>query len=890
MNSQKFTNNLVFLLSLLFVNHGIQAQGIQQEVIYSSTYGNGQDFGYLEYLPIGYDVESSNFPVLISLHGLGERADGNTIQFWKIKGYNQVAKLIEAGKHFPFIVISPQQPKNVDGRYSGRSSWDANIIDEVLERVKKLRRVDTDRIYITGTSMGGGGVWSYLKAHGDKIAAAAPICGTRTINSTDAATSKVKDTPIWAFHNHGDNIVNAGNTENIINWINAASPATEPLKTIFSWSGHNAWDRVYSFITDLNQYKLCTDHANNYSYGPNTEKAIIYDWFLTHSLNGSEPPAPSNIAPVAKAGSDQSITLPTNQVTLNDGNSSDSDGSIVSYQWSKVSGPPTFSFSSASSKSTYAKNLVQGTYVFRLTVKDDGGATATDNVEITVLENQPPVIEIAKNVTLVLPMDSTILLPKVEDADGTITSVKCSQLSGPNKAQIMVQSTESIVVDSLLEGQYTFQITAEDNLGASSSDSVMIEVISEPSSSPAAPDEQYAAGLQYNYYEGNWDMVPNFPVQTAIKSGEIADFSLSPRLKDVNFAFNFEGYIHLETEGTYTFYTASDDGSKLYIDEVEVVNNDGLHAKQERSGHVYLTAGYHKIQVAFFEKWGSEVLEVQYEGPGIPKQAIPSGVLFHHTEAASDENELAGLNYSYYEGNWDMVPNFPVLTAIKSGEIANFSLSPRLKDVNFAFNFEGYIHLETEGTYTFYTASDDGSKLYIDEAEVVNNDGLHAKQERSGHVYLTAGYHKIQVAFFEKWGSEVLEVKYEGPGIPNQAIPSEVLFKDVEGSNMREEFQSKAVISDLDLENNTIGTATIIKTFPNPVQDVLHVSLDKERSVRLLFVDYFGNTIHTLESSRNQFISVDLTEIDIAVGGFVVTVVDTDNKELVLSKKMMRLK
>ena len=62
----------------------------------------------------------------------------------------------------------------------------------------------------------------------------------------------------------------------------------------------------------------------------------------------------------------------------------------------------------------------------------------------------------------------------------------------------------------------------------------------------------------------------------------------------------FRGYINITTAGSYTFYTASDDGSKLYIDGVQVVDNDGLHGIVEQSGTLTLTAGMHAIEVTFF--------------------------------------------------------------------------------------------------------------------------------------------------------------------------------------------------------------------------------------------------------------------------------------------------
>jgi endoglucanase len=115
-------------------------------------------------------------------------------------------------------------------------------------------------------------------------------------------------------------------------------------------------------------------HTSNAAGGWN------FNWF---EIVGGSSTQPANQPPTVNAGADQTITLPTSSLSLN-GTASDPDGTIASYTWSQVSGPNTATFSSASSASTTVSGLVQGTYVFRLTVKDNQNATATDDVSVTV--------------------------------------------------------------------------------------------------------------------------------------------------------------------------------------------------------------------------------------------------------------------------------------------------------------------------------------------------------------------------------------------------------------------------------------------------------------------------------------------------------------------------
>jgi hypothetical protein len=138
---------------------------------------------------------------------------------------------------------------------------------------------------------------------------------------------------------------------------------------------------------------------------------------------------------------------------------------------------------------------------------------------------------------------------------------------------------------------------------------------------------------------------------------------------------------------------------------------------------------------------------------------------------------VAGLNYRCFEGTWDKLPNFASLTPTKTGTVTSFSLQPRSRDDNFGLEFTGYVEAPADGTYTFSTASDDGSRLYIGSQLVADNDGLHGVETRSGRIGLLAGLHAIRVTFFEKSGGQELTVRWSGPGIVEQNLPAMRLFR-----------------------------------------------------------------------------------------------------------------
>ncbi len=141
-----------------------------------------------------------------------------------------------------------------------------------------------------------------------------------------------------------------------------------------------------------------------------------------------------------------------------------------------------------------------------------------------------------------------------------------------------------------------------------------------------------------------------------------------------------------------------------------------------------------------------------------------------------------GVKYSYYEGeDWQFLPVFATLNPKKTGTKYQF----RIDDINevegqFAIYFTSFLKIDEAGEYRFYTTSDDGSKLYINDEEVVNNDGDHGAIERMGTVTLQPGFHKIDVAYFNKAGGSWLDVYYKGPGTPKQIIPADRLFLNKE--------------------------------------------------------------------------------------------------------------
>jgi mono/diheme cytochrome c family protein len=130
--------------------------------------------------------------------------------------------------------------------------------------------------------------------------------------------------------------------------------------------------------------------------------------------------------------------------------------------------------------------------------------------------------------------------------------------------------------------------------------------------------------VNVSYFEGKWEHLPDFNKLKVKAKDKLADISVSFARRHSDYALRFEGYLNIEQEGKYTFVLTSDDGSVLWIDGKKVVDNDGVHPVKTTEGSVKLTKGVHQVTIGYFQGGGEDVLEAQYEGPGLNRRALSS--------------------------------------------------------------------------------------------------------------------------------------------------------------------------------------------------------------------------------------------------------------------------
>jgi predicted peptidase len=181
---------------------------------------------YLLYLPPGYEQEDS-WPLLLFLHGAGER--GDDLELVKTHG---PPKLIDEGVPFPFVVVSPQCP--------AEAWWQPIELTALLDDVVRRYKIDEDRLYVTGLSMGGFGTWALAAYTPDRFAAIAPICG----GGEPSRTRRMTHLPTWVFHGAQDEGVPLRRSEEMVAALRKLDG--DVRFTVFPETAHHAWITAYN--------------------------------------------------------------------------------------------------------------------------------------------------------------------------------------------------------------------------------------------------------------------------------------------------------------------------------------------------------------------------------------------------------------------------------------------------------------------------------------------------------------------------------------------------------------------------------------------------------------------------------------------------------------------
>ena len=450
---------------------------------------NSNVSGFYETLPARYSLTTKKYPLIVFIHGIGELGTGlsrlNCCGLpYHIKGGTFPAKFLVNGVYYSYIVITPQ--------FRVRPS--AAQIQSVVDYAKSKYRVDASRVYVTGLSMGGGSTWDWSVVYGQNAAAIGPICAGSKPTTSLAASVASKNIAIWSMNSSIDAVVPIQWGKDWINWIDARNTtmASKTKLTIWDYLSHNGtWGKAFNPTSKVDGYN-------------------IYEWFLLHKRSGgtttttpvptsptptaptepTTPPSSGNLAPNANAGADQSIPVSWNYFPfLNATPSTDPDGWIASFKWTKISGPSQYYFSSPNTGQTKVNGLVAGTYVFRVTVTDNKGATDYDDITVTMTGTGGGTTTPTSPTSLTAPkafagVDQIIPLSwryypflnatTSTDPNGWVKSFKWTKVSGPAPYLIATPNSGQTKVTGLIAGTYVFRITVTDNDGETSTDDVKV--------------------------------------------------------------------------------------------------------------------------------------------------------------------------------------------------------------------------------------------------------------------------------------------------------------------------------------------------------------------------------------------------------------------------------
>jgi predicted esterase len=209
-------------------------------------------YKHLVYLPVGYEEQATKgrrdegmkgvetagasgsrtrYPLVLFLHGKGERGD-NLVQIKESALPSRLEYDAKFREQFPAIVVAPQCPAN--------EWWSTDELAMLLDEVQTRYRVDPDRLYVTGMSMGGYGTWALASAFPDRFAAIVPVCGGGDLAEVD----HLLHLPIWAFHGNKDDVVPIDESQKMVTALQ--SVGGDVRFTVYPDSGHDAWTDTYA--------------------------------------------------------------------------------------------------------------------------------------------------------------------------------------------------------------------------------------------------------------------------------------------------------------------------------------------------------------------------------------------------------------------------------------------------------------------------------------------------------------------------------------------------------------------------------------------------------------------------------------------------------------------
>jgi len=707
----------------------------------------GYKIRYWIYRPESYYKNPGNYyPLLMFYHGLGEMGTTDA-DIGRVLA-NGPPKMISQGQEMEYIVVSPQAYNDASGpvRYA-TPGW----LDEVLEVVKSQNRVDINRVYLTGLSLGGRACYILAANQPSKIAALLPASGVFD-NVSDGQVCGMKDIPFWGFNNDNDPVVNYGwNLRRFIGTVNNCSPGpvVAPLTTIYSANYHDSWTNMY-----------------------NTED--VYPWLLSKTKN-----QPTNKVISVNAGG--TISVSSTSFTLN-GTASSPNGSIVYYEWTKRGGND-LTMINPNSANAVLQDLKQGSYNLRLLVTDNMGASSfadvTLNVNPTNNDTQAP--SVPQNLSSSSQSTNNIVLNWNSSTDNVgVTGYNiynAQTLSGTVSGNVNSYSVTGLNAST----NYSFSVKAFDAAGNLSGLSNVLPV----STKTATINTGSGTGLTARYFTNS---LKDFTVPlTLTRTDATVNFnwgfgSPDQTISNDHFTAQWSGQILPSYSEEHTFYTNTDDGVRLWVNGQLIIDQWVDQGAKEWLGKITLTAGQkYDIKLQYYENAVNASCSLSWSSSSISKQIIPMAQLYPDTSLITKISG-SGLTARYFTNS---LKDFTVpLTLTRTEATVNFnwgngSPDQSVSNDHFVAQWTGKILANYSEENTFYTNTDDGVRLWVNGQLIIDQWVDQAAKEWLGKITLIAGQkYDIKLQYYENTANASCSLSWSSSSQSKQVIPTAQLFPE----------------------------------------------------------------------------------------------------------------
>ena len=723
------------------------------------------------------DSAGKKYPVMVFYHGAGEpgcNSNGGV--------YNNERQLVHGAKlfrdrvdngSFDGFLFYPQ----VNSGASCSSTWGVapaspyyNLVIRALDSLNKYARLDADRVFVDGLSNGGAAAWSMTASYPKIVASAAPSASaTGETNYNDFV-----HIPIWFASGGKDSNPTPAFSESVYNALK--NVGANIRFTLYPDLGHGVWTTHWSepdFVPFMNathkanplvffqRYEFCPDSPINVKIGI-TAGFYAYEWqkdgvTIATTTNG--------VHTIVNGTSIVSGSYTGNELRVN------SFGSyrvrfkrLASSDWSVFSPKPA--------------------------VISSKPVTQTPDIQVDGTKSKVlPAPDGSTSVPLVLPTGY----------------VSYQWFQGAN-----VVSTQNTYVAG--PGTYTAKVVEQFGCGAlPSAPFTVINANGHPK--PEIAKNLSAAAVSLTSIQLDWSDNPNaaenetgFEVYRSTTTGgpyQLVTILPANTITYTNtgLSANTQYYFIVRAVGASGAAAVSNEaGAKTEVDNTGPTAPSNFKVLSTFTNYVNVTwtASTDDVGVDKYDIFVNGVKTYTTTTTNFTISNLDSGQVYTLYVKARDavgnysspSNQVtistglvSGVQYKYYEGSWTMLPDFNALPVIKTGTLSNVSVSPRNVTDNFGFLWDGYINVPTTATYTFEVCSDDGSRLYIDQAygytntPLINHDGTHGVTCKTANVILTAGLHPFALAYFDATSGDGITWSWQNnAGLAKQAIPNSALF------------------------------------------------------------------------------------------------------------------